>query len=427
MPDGAAVLPDGTETVWRCRECGAGFVPRSCAHAWCSKQCRERQRSREPSRVEAAHVRRAAWQTKNLSYHNVSIALRRRGVLEQYATQLEALKGRGAVPPAELMATFGEALSRRPHYRKRGPAQPAPTLGSWAQAHPYIPRAIAWLHQYGLLTDERRAVLEATTDATSLTDALMRAGVDRADLWQMPSAPFEGPLATAVQLSLVSQSGHPVRGLHDAFRLRQLHAALHHLVGVGHVEHEAAFVLRFDAPGRVWLLTRHEGVLTSLRHAPLVLGDQRTEMTVGARARLRPPPPREPGSYRVTVRTVTPLVLKRTDLSDGTRRVRLRDAPTTLAQHLERVCDRVRATSRPIIADVLSHDVERVLDGDGREGVRVGGHLQFDAERGRVAALVGVLTVECNAPARWLLDAAALVGLGGKTAFGFGRVRLEDA
>lgn len=53
--------------------------------------------------------------------------------------------------------------------------------------------------------------------------------------------------------------------------------------------------------------------------------------------------------------------------------------------------------------------------------------LKIGYERGVVGASWGSLIVECNATGRWLLDCAALVGLGGKTAFGFGRVRVEDA
>jgi CRISPR/Cas system endoribonuclease Cas6 (RAMP superfamily) len=40
---------------------------------------------------------------------------------------------------------------------------------------------------------------------------------------------------------------------------------------------------------------------------------------------------------------------------------------------------------------------------------------------------VGHMIVDCNAPAHWLLEVAARVGLGGRTAFGFGRVRVSNA
>ena len=39
----------------------------------------------------------------------------------------------------------------------------------------------------------------------------------------------------------------------------------------------------------------------------------------------------------------------------------------------------------------------------------------------------GWIAVRCNAPARWLLDCAELLGLGSKTALGFGRVLVESA
>jgi CRISPR/Cas system endoribonuclease Cas6 (RAMP superfamily) len=43
-----------------------------------------------------------------------------------------------------------------------------------------------------------------------------------------------------------------------------------------------------------------------------------------------------------------------------------------------------------------------------------------------IECLVGTIDVECNALGRWLLDVAALIGLGSKTSIGFGRVRVED-
>jgi hypothetical protein len=426
MPDGSVTLPDGTETVWRCRECGTGFVPRDQRHIYCGQRCRDRVRARQPQRVVEARERREQWQHRNRAYHNMAVTLRRRGVTEQYAAQLEALKGRGTVSHDELASTFGAALARRPYSRKHHPS-PQPTPGSWAQAHPHVLRALAWLHEHGMQTAERRAVLESVTDATSFDDALSRVGVDRGDPWRFDSPPHDGPLATAVQLRVLTPGGYPARGFDDPFRLRLLHGALHRRLEVGHRAHEAAFALRPRA-GEVWLVTRDETVLSRLSSHTAVLGSSErvVRVEVGARAKLRPPPARPAGQYRVRVRVVTPLVLKRIELTDGRRIERLRDAPESLTQHLLRVGDRLRVSHRPLAAAVVAHDVERVLDSDGAEGVRVGGHLRFEHEQGRVAALVGVMDVECNGPARWLLDCAALVGLGGKTAFGFGAVRVED-
>lgn len=40
---------------------------------------------------------------------------------------------------------------------------------------------------------------------------------------------------------------------------------------------------------------------------------------------------------------------------------------------------------------------------------------------------VGHMIVDCNAPAHWVLEVAARIGLGGRTAFGFGRVMVNSA
>jgi CRISPR/Cas system CSM-associated protein Csm3 (group 7 of RAMP superfamily) len=46
-------------------------------------------------------------------------------------------------------------------------------------------------------------------------------------------------------------------------------------------------------------------------------------------------------------------------------------------------------------------------------------------ERGEVHALVGRISVRCNALAAWALTLARVYGLGGLTSQGFGRVRVE--
>ena len=53
-------------------------------------------------------------------------------------------------------------------------------------------------------------------------------------------------------------------------------------------------------------------------------------------------------------------------------------------------------------------------------------HLPVGGKYGVVHGWEGRAVVEANAVGRWLLHCAALVGLGGRTAFGMGRVGVRD-
>jgi hypothetical protein len=74
----------------------------------------------------------------------------------------------------------------------------------------------------------------------------------------------------------------------------------------------------------------------------------------------------------------------------------------------------------------VSYQLRRVEERE-HDGLAVGGHWQVGDRRGRIACMEGWLAVRCNAPARWLLDCAELLGLGSKTALGFGRLLVEAA
>jgi hypothetical protein len=55
--------------------------------------------------------------------------------------------------------------------------------------------------------------------------------------------------------------------------------------------------------------------------------------------------------------------------------------------------------------------------------------LSLAGRGGKLKAMrgwIGNMVVDCNAPAHWLLEVAARIGLGGRTAFGFGRIRVTE-
>jgi len=53
-------------------------------------------------------------------------------------------------------------------------------------------------------------------------------------------------------------------------------------------------------------------------------------------------------------------------------------------------------------------------------------HVPIGGKYGTVSGWVGYVILDCNAPAYWLLKAAETLGLGGRTAFGFGRIKVTE-
>lgn len=349
MADGApALTADGTETVWRCVECGAPMVPQHARHKTCSERCRWRRqdRRRSPAAKANAYARRAMWQELNASYHRARARLAKaKRLTPETQAGIEALKGRGRVDRAEVDA---------------------------------------------------------------MLDALLRPLP--ADAWGDPSPEHDGPLCTALALMM------PARRSLDHFTARLLHGALSTRLRIEHEPRRNAFSLVLPTRERCGWVVCLDPRVAALTTALVPLGAAHFLVEIGARARLRPPAPIAPGGYRVRVTTESPLALANGTLGYP---VPQRD-PKTLVTQLEAVAHRLRIPSPRIEARVIRHELAPV-------DVRVGGHIQLGPVRGEVHASWGHLDVECNAPGAWLLRCAALVGLGAKTAFGFGRIRVEDA
>ena len=241
------------------------------------------------------------------------------------------------------------------------------------------------------------------------------------DPWRLPSPEPGGPIAVAVELRC------PRVRDHGAARL--LHAALHAQWQVGH-DQQSPYALALPRPAdpHLWLICLRADLL---RHLPerVRIGRDTVDLSPGLRAILRARPQRPAGEHRALVRTLAPLVLRQSHSGVvGSHRRALQEEPVSLVGSLLQVGLRLGLVTRSseLVADVVSHQLRRVAERD-QDGLRVGGHWQVGDRRGRIGCLEGWLAVRCNAPARWLLDCAELVGLGSKTALGFGRVTVEAA
>lgn len=213
-------------------------------------------------------------------------------------------------------------------------------------------------------------------------------------------APVGIPLAFSARL--------PTR---DATR-RHLHGLVSHLVGRNHHRTLAAWAL---VPyGQAWAVVAFvpeaaEKLLGVARETQV--GGVRATLTTPSRpVRLRAPPSYEPGRYRVTIDALSLVV----HYADG--RTVMRPAPR--AETILSVASAaiLYAGSGPVgrlhveSVDVSAAHVDRI---------ELGGHL------GVMRGWVGRVVVECNAPTAWALKCCEHTGMGGRVAYGLGRVRVE--
>lgn len=144
-----------------------------------------------------------------------------------------------------------------------------------------------------------------------------------------------------------------------------------------------------------------------------VLFDQPITATMGPLVRIKAPDVRRRGRQRLTISTITPVVIESADRT-VTRAVPIASSIlSALTVNLPERLGLVGFDAASAVLDVVSHET-------ATDTVPVGGKW------GDVNGWAGAVVVECNAVARWLLEAAARgPGLGGRTAIGFGRVRVS--
>lgn len=201
---------------------------------------------------------------------------------------------------------------------------------------------------------------------------------------------------------------------------RHLHGLITTIIGDPHDPHLPAWALvpRRDAQSRshwaAWFLRDDLAQRMSGAHGRAEFFGVQTDVRLGEVVSAASPTVRR-GHQRVRVDAVTPVVLR----SEQT----MHTAPTEAMLLGALVGGSCSVPNRIGWADrVDTSDARLVLrERDTQpEGVETGGKY------GTVRGWVGSVDLEVNAVARWLLEVAALVGLGGRTAFGFGRIRVTS-
>lgn len=140
------------------------------------------------------------------------------------------------------------------------------------------------------------------------------------------------------------------------------------------------------------------------------LFDANVRVHFGPLIRLKSPSVRKRGHRRLRIDAITPVCIRQTDGEMYT-------APTT-----ETIMSAI-GVEFPSRVGLQSGDVAR-LRLELIERHTMPAMVPVGGKYGAVRGWVGHCLVETNAVGEWLLRAAERVGLGGRTAFGFGRIRV---
>lgn len=229
--------------------------------------------------------------------------------------------------------------------------------------------------------------------------------------WLLGPPPFAPYLpGCAATITLTPEPRWPV-ALRNA---RALHGVLTKLSDRPHDAHLPGWSLFPYADGWAvyWQIPEGEPLVAARAHRVNVFNGDRM-LTFGPLLRVKAPTVRRRGHQRVRVDAITPVVVR----SMGGRVARLTpDAPSIISALTRFYPQRLGLEIPPehVCVEVLSHETFQ-------EVVPVGGKW------GLVRGWVGHCVLEVNAVARWLLECADRgLGLGGRTALGFGRVRVTE-
>lgn len=213
---------------------------------------------------------------------------------------------------------------------------------------------------------------------------------------------------------------------HGPIPLRQanmLHGLVTALTRAPHLDHQPRFALipepSASSGWSVYVPEDSIGLRMAQRREVADLGKYTIIAQLSAARRI-PAPSFSWAWSTVEIRTLTPMILRRTETSaDGKKRKRYRLDFGNLLSTL------VTWTPTRCGVAVWAHDARfgmRVL----REECRVA-HPRVNGKVGRVSGLEGRIVARVCPATRWLLEACQVIGIGGRVAYGFGRIVVRDA
>ncbi len=197
--------------------------------------------------------------------------------------------------------------------------------------------------------------------------------------------------------------------------VRALHGLMTTLVGLPHQRWPEWALVPWPSGCGWGVYLRQDEVAQRLAGRALdgVLFDRPVTVTTGPLVRVKAPSIARRGRQRVQIDTITPVCI------EVAGRTETRAAPTSsallsaLTVNLPERLGLQGLDPATVMLEVVNHETQTA-------SVPVGGKW------GDVRGWAGSVVVEVNAVARWLLEATARgPGLGGRTAIGFGRVRVS--
>lgn len=430
------VHADGRSTLERCPACGTPFVSGPRKQTTCGeKVCRWRLREKtSKGRTEAKKARFDRWYElpSNRRRHVTTTlaARKRRDVADRIAALLaeaprpvRALYAAGLGAPTDVEGAI-VALWYVGRLRLEGdvlhpaPGHPARKNLGLPPARFAVPDVLRAPANAPATSAPRRGRRRVHPVAPPVAPAHVVPTI-----WERP-APVFGAWLPGLAVEIRLETLRPRGGGWVSERLslhaaRTLHAVTTRALGLPHAPEAPGFALiPTNASRSAWgLYVPDEQVLLDAiarEHRAEAFG-RAARLCFGTRARLRAPTV-TPGRHRIRVDVVTPLVV-RTHRASGREVTHARPNPATLVSALITVARRLGLDVDPadLAVDEVEHDGEVV----GLPILSIGD--------GEVRGWLGALVLDCNAPARWLFEVAARIGLGGRVAFGFGRIAVRDA
>lgn len=196
---------------------------------------------------------------------------------------------------------------------------------------------------------------------------------------------------------------------------RGLHGMVTQLLGEPHHPNQPGFTLIPLGRGVGWgvfVANEETAARVAGRTVSGVLFDREVTVSCGPLHRVKTPAVTKRGRQRIRIDAITPVCMR----TDHSKRTHLYPTQGNLHSTLSAWLPRRLGLDIPE-EDVRLELVERQTQPDrvptgGKYGVTVG--------------WTGHVVLEVNAVAAWLFRCAETIGLGGRTAFGFGRIKVSD-
>ena len=199
---------------------------------------------------------------------------------------------------------------------------------------------------------------------------------------------------------------------------RALHGALTTILDVGHLPRFPLFSLRqTDLSPSGWAVHWWHEVGSSFASKEIAgrLFDRAATFTFGPAVRIRSPAIKRRGRRQLRVDTVTPVCVVNTGRATQYTRPTAANLIGTLAgEQLSRYGLEYLKREHLVRIEVVETTREQEAQ------------VELGSKYGVVHGWEGSLVVIANAPGHWLLETAARVGFGSRTAFGLGQIRVSE-